>query len=53
MRFYGPTTGYEFVSLVEAVLLAGTGNLELEPETVAALAAVTTPMHLQVFSTPT
>ena len=35
-------TGYEFVSLVEAVLLAGTGNLELEPETVAALAAVDT-----------
>ena len=53
MRFYGPNTGYEFVSLVEAVLLAGTGNLELEPETLTALAAVDTPMHLQVFTTPT
>lgn len=53
IRFYGANTGYEFVSLVEAVLLAGTGNLELEPETVAALAAVDQPMHIQVFSTPT
>ena len=53
IRFYGANTGYEFVSLVEAVLLAGTGHLELEPETVASLAAVETPMHIQVFSTPT
>ena len=53
IRFYGANTGYEFVSLVEAVLLAGTGNLELEPETLTALAAVDTPLHIQVFSTPT
>ncbi len=53
IRFYGANTGYEFVSLVEAVLLAGTGNLELEPETVTALAAVDKPLHLQVFTTPT
>ena len=53
IRFYGANTGYEFVSLVEAVLLAGTGDLELEPETVASLAAVDKPMHIQVFSTPT
>ncbi len=53
IRFYGANTGYEFVSLVEAVLLAGTGTLELEPETLTALAAVDQPMHIQVFSTPT
>ena len=53
IRFYGANTGYEFVSLIEAVLLAGTGNLELEPESIAALAAVDKPMHIQVFSTPT
>ena len=53
IRFYGANTGYELVSLVEAVLLAGTGNLELEPQSVAALAAVDTPMRIQVFSTPT
>jgi hypothetical protein len=33
--------------------LAGTGNLELEPETLTALAAVDKPLHLQVFTTPT
>jgi alkyl hydroperoxide reductase subunit AhpF len=53
IRFYGANTGYEFVALVEAVLLAGTGNLELTPESVAALAAVDKPLHIQVFSTPT
>jgi alkyl hydroperoxide reductase subunit AhpF len=53
MRFYGAPTGYEFVSLVEAVLLAGTGDVELEAETVSALAAVDKPLHLQVFTTPT
>jgi alkyl hydroperoxide reductase subunit AhpF len=53
MRLYGAPTGYEFVSLVEAVLLAGTGEPELEPATLAALAEVKEPLHLQVFTTPT
>jgi alkyl hydroperoxide reductase subunit AhpF len=53
MRLYGANTGYEFVTLVEAVLLAGTGNLELEPASVAAIAAVDTPTRIQVFTTPT
>ena len=53
MRMYGAPVGYEFVGLVEALLIAGTGNLELEPESVAALAAVDKPLHIQVFSTPT
>ena len=53
MRFFGAPTGYEFVPLVEAVLLAGSGNLELQDETLKLLAAVDKPLHLQVFSTPT
>jgi alkyl hydroperoxide reductase subunit AhpF len=53
MRFLGAPTGYEFVPLVEAVLLAGTGKLELEPESETKLAAVTTPTDIKVFSTPT
>lgn len=53
MRMYGAPTGYEFVPLVEAVLLAGTRQVELEPETVQMLSAVEKPMRLQVFSTPT
>ena len=53
MRFLGAPTGYEFVPLVEAVLLAGTGKAELEPASEAMLAAVTTPTDIKVFSTPT
>lgn len=52
-RMYGAPSGYEFVPLVESVLLAGTHELELEEATLALLATVDTPMHLQVFSTPT
>src|SRR6478752_7347380 len=53
MRMYGAPTGYEFVGLVEAIIVAGTGNADLAPETMALLAGVTKPMHIQVFSTPT
>jgi alkyl hydroperoxide reductase subunit AhpF len=53
MRFFGAPTGYEFVPLIEAVVLAGTGKLELQDETLELLAQVDKPIHLQVFSTPT
>ncbi len=53
MRMYGAPTGYEFVGLVEAIIVAGTGKVELEAQTLAWLAAVDKPMHIQVFSTPT
>ena len=53
MRFYGAPSGYEFVGLVEAILVAGTGKIDLEPETMGWIQAVSTPTHIQVFSTPT
>jgi alkyl hydroperoxide reductase subunit AhpF len=53
MRFYGAPTGYEFVGLVEAIIVAGTGKIELDPETLKWIQAVNTPTHIQVFSTPT
>jgi alkyl hydroperoxide reductase subunit AhpF len=53
MRMYGAPTGYEFVGLVEAVLIAGTGQVDLQAETLALVEAVDTPTHIQVFSTPT
>jgi alkyl hydroperoxide reductase subunit AhpF len=53
MRMYGAPTGYEFVGLVEAIMVAGTGHIELEPETMQWIQAVDTPTHIQVFSTPT
>ena len=53
MRFYGAPTGYEFVGLVEAIITAGTGKIELDPETMTWIQAVDKPTHIQVFSTPT
>jgi len=53
IRFYGAPTGYEFVSLVEAIMIAGTRKVELEEDTLTLLAGVQQPLHLQVFSTPT
>jgi alkyl hydroperoxide reductase subunit AhpF len=53
MRMYGAPTGYEFVGLVEAILIAGTGEVDLEEETLSLLATVDKPTNIQVFSTPT
>ena len=53
MRMYGAPVGYEFVGLVEAILVAGTGKTDLEDGTLALLNGVTEPMQIQVFSTPT
>jgi alkyl hydroperoxide reductase subunit AhpF len=53
MRMFGAPTGYEFVGLVEAIMLAGTGNLELQDDTLALLKTVDKETRIQVFSTPT
>ncbi len=53
MRLYGAPTGYEFVGLVEAIIVAGTSKIELDPETMKWIQAVDKPTHIQVFSTPT
>jgi alkyl hydroperoxide reductase subunit AhpF len=53
MRFLGTPAGYEFVSLVQALLLAGGHDSQLTPANRARLGAVNTPTTIQVFSTPT
>jgi alkyl hydroperoxide reductase subunit AhpF len=54
MRFLGAPAGYEFMSLIEAVVLAGTNDSGLLPESRSLIAAnVTAPMDIQVFVTPT
>jgi len=54
MRFLGAPAGYEFMSLIEAVILAGTDDSQLQPESRALIAAnVTAPVDIQVFVTPT
>jgi alkyl hydroperoxide reductase subunit AhpF len=53
IRFLGTPAGYEFVSLVQALLLAGGHDSQLTPANRALVGAVTTPTTIQVFSTPT
>jgi alkyl hydroperoxide reductase subunit AhpF len=53
IRFYGLPSGYEFGSLIEAILDVSSGQSGLGEETRAGLAALAHPVHLQVFSTPT
>jgi len=54
MRFLGAPAGYEFMSLIEALIVAGTNDSQLEPESRALIAShVTAPVDIQVFVTPT
>jgi alkyl hydroperoxide reductase subunit AhpF len=53
IRFVGAPAGYEFISLVQAVLLVGGGASALTDANRARVAAVTRPTILQVFTTPT
>ncbi len=53
IRFLGAPAGYEFMSLVEALLLAGTGLSGLSDTSKALLAErVTEPVDIRVFVTP-
>jgi alkyl hydroperoxide reductase subunit AhpF len=53
IRFLGTPAGYEFISLIQAVLLVGGRPAGLTEENRARLAAVNTPVTIQVFTTPT
>jgi glutaredoxin-like protein len=53
IRFLGAPAGYEFMSLVEAVLAAGSNDSGLTPESRALIAEhITAPVDLKVFVTP-
>jgi glutaredoxin-like protein len=53
IRFLGTPAGYEFISLIRAILLVGGGPSMLSEESRSKLAAIDTPMAMHVFSTPT
>lgn len=53
IRMYGMPSGYEFGSLIDAILDVSGGLSGLAEETVAALQTLTHSVHVQVFSTPT
>jgi hypothetical protein len=51
--FYGIPSGYEFSNLIDAMIVASTGEPALTDDTKASLAALTSDVHIKVFSTPT
>jgi alkyl hydroperoxide reductase subunit AhpF len=53
IRFLGAPSGYEFVSLVKAILLVGGHGSALSDENLQRIAAVDKPVTMQVFTTPT
>lgn len=53
IRFYGLPAGYEFSTLLDAVLAVSKGDSGLREETKEKLRKVTQPLHLEVFVTPT
>ena len=53
IRFYGLTGGYEFGSLVEAILMASGGESGLEPAVDALARRIAVPTHLEVMVTLT
>jgi alkyl hydroperoxide reductase subunit F len=51
IRFYGVTAGYEFNSLLEAILMVSTGNSGLDPQLEKLVKNVKELVHLQVLVT--
>ncbi len=53
IHYYGVPAGYEFTSLVHDILMVGSGESGLSEATKQWAATLTTPVHIQVFVTPT
>jgi len=53
IRFYGIPAGYEFSTLLDAILAVSLGDSGLEEENREKLKQITSPLHLEVFVTPT
>jgi glutaredoxin-like protein len=53
IRFYGLTAGYEFSSLLDAILSVSRGDSGLREESKEKLRKISQPLHLEVFVTPT
>lgn len=53
LRFYGIPTGYEFATLLDAILKVSAGDSGLSEKTKAELQKIKKSVHIQVFVTPT
>jgi glutaredoxin-like protein len=53
IRFFGIPGGYEFVSLLESIVMLGTESTGLSESIIQKVKAIDSPVHMQVFVTPT
>jgi glutaredoxin-like protein len=53
IRFFGPPSGHELASLLDAIRMTASGESGLTDASRAQLATLRRPVHLQVFFTPT
>lgn len=53
IRFYGIPSGYEFTSLIEDIIGVSRAETDLSVETKERLKKIDSPLHIQVFITPT
>jgi len=53
IRFFGQPAGYEFGTLIDAIVDTSRGEHGLGEDTVQKLQELEKPVHIQVFSTPT
>ena len=53
IRFFGIPAGYEFTNLIDAMVVASSGEPQLSPETIERVRGITQPVHIRVFATPT
>jgi len=53
IKFYGLPAGYEFSTLLDALLSVSAGESGLSDDTKEKLKKLTQPLHLEVFVTPT
>jgi len=53
IRFYGIPSGYEFMSLLEAISMVSARDSGLSADSKRKIGTVNKPMHIQVFITPT
>lgn len=53
IRFYGIPAGYEFATLLDAIVSVSTGTSGLDEKSKERIAEISQPIHLEVFVTPT
>jgi glutaredoxin-like protein len=53
IRYFGIPSGYEFSSLINSIMMVGKGDSGLSTETKQWVSSLESPIHMQVFVTPT